>query len=96
LDSNKNIRDKRTVSFISKRRIIYWIFLYEKTASHCRVKDPHHFKSFPYPDPHIHLTADPDLAFHFDAYLHPDPAPHQGDANLQPLVTGQQTLQGSI
>ncbi len=35
-----------------------------------RVADQHHF------------NADPDLAVHFNA----DPYPHQGDANLLPLV----------
>jgi hypothetical protein len=34
------------------------------------------------PDPIFHLAADP--TFLFDAY--PDLAPHQSDANLQPLA----------
>jgi hypothetical protein len=38
-----------------------------------RIADPHHF-----------IIADRDPACHFNE--DPDPAPHQGDANLQPMV----------
>ncbi len=34
------------------------------------------------PDPFFHLNVDLDLTFHFNA----DPAPHQSDSNLRPLV----------
>jgi hypothetical protein len=38
------------------------------------------------PDPSFHLTADSDLVFHFNVDPELDPAPHQSDANRQPLV----------
>ncbi len=40
------------------------------------------------PDPTFHFDADPDPIshFHFDADADSDPAPHQSDANLRPLV----------
>ncbi len=41
---------------------------------HARVADPHHFNADP--DPSFHLSTDPDQ----------DPAPHQSDAYLRPLV----------
>ncbi len=47
---------------------------------------PHHFMSFPDPDPVFYFDADPDPAFHLDAGLDPDPGPYQSDANLRPLV----------
>jgi hypothetical protein len=61
-----------------------------------RVSDSHHFNADPNPDPAFHFNTDPDPAFHFNtdpdpafhfnAYQDPDPAPHQGKANLRPLV----------
>ncbi len=50
-----------------------------------RVADPLHFNVDP--DPAVHLNADPYPAFHFNAGPDCDqgPAPHQSDANLQPL-----------
>jgi hypothetical protein len=35
---------------------------------------------------HFYEKQDPDQTFHFFADLDPDPAPHQSDANLSPLV----------
>ncbi len=51
-----------------------------------RVSDPHHFNADP--DQAFCFNADPDPAFHFivDPNPYPDPAPHQGDANLRPLA----------
>jgi hypothetical protein len=47
------------------------------------VADPHRMRNCDVdPDPIIHLAANP--TFLFDAY--PDLAPHQSDANLQPLA----------
>jgi hypothetical protein len=50
-----------------------------------RVADPHHFIADP--DPSFYYNADLDPAFHFNAdpVLLLDPAPHQVNANLQPL-----------
>ncbi len=55
-----------------------------------RVADPHHF------------SADPDPAFHFNADLDPDPAPHQvpGMMNRRPhqgiIMSHQVSVHGSI
>ncbi len=38
------------------------------------------------PEPSFHICADPDPTFEYNADSDPDPAPHQRDANLQPLV----------
>jgi hypothetical protein len=35
---------------------------------------------------HLNADLDMDATFHFNADLLPDPAPHQSDANLQPLA----------
>jgi hypothetical protein len=47
--------------------------------------DPHHFNADP--DPAFHFNADPDSypALHFNQ--DPYAAPHQGDANLRPLLS---------
>ncbi len=44
----------------------------------------HHFHGDP--DPSFHFYADPDPTLHFNADPDLDPAPHQKDANLRPLV----------
>jgi hypothetical protein len=49
-----------------------------------RVADPHHFNADP--DPSIHCNVGTDPTFHLNAGPDPDPAPHQSEANLQPLV----------
>jgi|688.fasta_scaffold164762_1 hypothetical protein len=40
----------------------------------------------PNPDPTFHFDADPDPTFDFDTDPDLDPAPHESDANLLPLV----------
>ncbi len=50
----------------------------------CRVADPHHFNVDP--DPFFHLNVNPDLTFSVNVDPDPDPASHQSDANLRPLV----------
>jgi hypothetical protein len=46
--------------------------------------DPHHFNADP--DPAFHFNEDPDPAFYFNVDTDPNPAPHQSDGNLRPLV----------
>jgi hypothetical protein len=51
-----------------------------------RIEGLPHFNADP--DPSFYFNADPDPAFHFDADpdTHLDPATHQNNANLRPLV----------
>jgi hypothetical protein len=49
-----------------------------------RVADLHHFNAEL--DPAFHFDADSDLALLFNEDPDPDPAPHQSNANLRPLV----------
>jgi|LakMenEpi03Aug12_release.lakeMendotaPanAssembly.Ray.scaffolds.fasta_scaffold1019016_1 hypothetical protein len=46
--------------------------------------DPHHMNADL--DPSFHFNADLDPNFHFNADPDPDPAPHQINANMRPLV----------
>ncbi len=77
------------------------LFLIFSVKPSPRVSDPHHFNADP--DPAFHFNADPDLVFHVNVDPDLDPDPHQGDANLRPLVYrpsrpsfGLRTLQAFI
>ncbi len=74
------------LSYSRVHRMLFFLLLSQKIIrKSVRVKqvaDPHQF------------NAVPDPACLFNAY--PDPAPHQDDANLRPLVYTLQTFQGSI
>ncbi len=60
----------------------------------------HFFLSAPHPPPpnppYIVQDCGSGSIFNFNADPAPDPALYQSDQNLWPLVSGQQTLQGSI
>ncbi len=49
-----------------------------------RNADPHNFNADP--EPAFNFNAVPYPVFHFNADPDPDPAPHQSDGNLRPLV----------
>ncbi len=63
-----------------------------------RVADPHHFNPYPsfhfnpypsfhfYPDPSFHFYPDQDPPLYYNPDPDPDPALHQSDANLRPVV----------
>jgi hypothetical protein len=46
--------------------------------------DPHHVNADT--DPAFHLNPDPAFHFKVDVDLDPEPAPHQSDGNLRPMV----------